>query len=111
MDQRFKHRGRVVFRSVDDPVAEVVPASRDLPGPVRAEYGPSALRISDSPSLPGRFQPRKTGQTTTLAWARRTRLSTASAPAEDEIAISSGVPPSSRGCGRLRKSSIRATSP
>ena len=111
IDQRFEHRGRVAFRCVDDPVADIVPAPRDLPGPVRAEYGPSAPRISDSPSLSGRFQPRRTGQTATPAWARRTRLSTASAPAEDEIAISSGASPSSRGCGRLRKSSIRATSP
>ena len=111
IDQRFQHRGRVVFRSVDDPVANVVPPSGDLPGSVRAEYVPSALRISDSPGPSGRFQPRRTGQTATPAWARRTRLSTASAPAEDEIAISSGASPSSRGCGRLRKSSIRATSP
>ena len=111
IDQRFQHRGRVVLRSVDEPVANVVPPSGDLPGSVRAEYVPSALRISDSPGPSGRFQSRGTGQTATPAWARRTRLRTASAPAADEIAISSGASPSSRGCGRLRKSSIRATSP
>ena len=40
IDQRFEHRGRVVFRSVDDPVADIMPASRDLPGSVRAGYWP-----------------------------------------------------------------------
>ena len=111
LDQFFQHCCRVMLGGVYHPVSGFMPAARDSAGAFGAIHWPGAFRVADPVCCKRLYKPVYMAHTTTPATARRTRFSTAWAPAELDRAISNGVAPSSSGWGRYRKPSMRIASP
>lgn len=94
----FQQGRRVVFRHIDDLVANPVPPPRH---PFRAFGAPDGKLAFAVPNAEGPGRSRQDSgprhQTATLASTRRIRFSTASEPAEQDLAKSNGVVPCNNG--------------